>query len=48
MAVDILLFYMYFSSSLWQFLRSFHLCTVLFVLFVLSFFRTTSLEGIFS
>ena len=52
MAVDISLFYMYFSSSLWQFLRSFHLCTVLFVLFVLSVsgphrFRRFSLTGIF-
>ena len=52
MAVDILLFYMYFSSSLWQFLRSFHLCTVSFVLFVLSFsgphhLKEFSLKGIF-
>ena len=28
MGVDVLLFYMYFSSSLWQFLRSFHLYAV--------------------
>ena len=52
MTVDIVLFYMYFSSSLWQFLRSFHLCTVLFVLFVLSFLgphrlREFSLKEIF-
>ena len=52
MAVDILLFYLYVSSSLWPFLRSFHLCAVLFVLFVLSFsgphrLRGFSLKGIF-
>ena len=54
-ALWLLIFYYFictFLRRLWQFLRSFHLCAVLFVLFVLSVsgphrLRGFSLKGIF-